>query len=263
MDIPNGDVPSSCGIKRIIDCKLNASGQQMYKVKWEPTWEPAENLVSCQRLVDEFWSYVNKVKINEEKATEHRKKFPRLEREQTSFNNALDSYKLSSDSKEDIQRLIAQTNSTMVEANLMSPSNVLQASYQNGFGQDLELNKTNKISKTNILKVGTDTTPKSSTVGAASLKYIESFDNPYVKLIVACKICNKEQPLKNVHNWKVHYQIHNDQKPYQCPQCPSAFKRADYLRSHVQSKHNGIKQGKSAKQENMIMKQENVFFKQE
>ena len=46
----------------------------MYKVKWEPTWEPAENLASCQHLIDEFWSFVNKAKTNEEVAQQHRKR---------------------------------------------------------------------------------------------------------------------------------------------------------------------------------------------
>lgn len=45
---------------------LFQGGKQMYKVKWEATWEPAENLTSCQHLIDEFWSFVNKAKSNEE-----------------------------------------------------------------------------------------------------------------------------------------------------------------------------------------------------
>ena len=46
----------------------------MYKVKWEPTWEPSENLSSCQHLIDEFWSFVNKAKSNEQTAQQHRKR---------------------------------------------------------------------------------------------------------------------------------------------------------------------------------------------
>ena len=46
----------------------------MYKVKWEATWEPAENLSSCQHLIDEFWSFVNKAKSNENIAQQQRKR---------------------------------------------------------------------------------------------------------------------------------------------------------------------------------------------
>lgn len=43
-------------------------------MKWEPTWEPAESLTSCQNLIDEFWSFVNHAKKNEARAQEHRKR---------------------------------------------------------------------------------------------------------------------------------------------------------------------------------------------
>lgn len=46
----------------------------MYKVKWEPTWEPFENLASCQHLIDEFWSFVNKAKSTEQASYQHRKR---------------------------------------------------------------------------------------------------------------------------------------------------------------------------------------------
>ena len=46
------------GPKKVVDCKLDEDGKQFYKVKWESTWEPAENLRTCQHLVDEFWSFL-------------------------------------------------------------------------------------------------------------------------------------------------------------------------------------------------------------
>ena len=64
MDAINGTDPESCGIRKIVDCKVE-DGIQMYKVEWQATWEPAENLSSCQNLVDDFWSHVNKLKAFE------------------------------------------------------------------------------------------------------------------------------------------------------------------------------------------------------
>ena len=51
----------SFGISRIVDVKVDG-GKQMYKVEWMSTWEPAESLLSCQHLIDNFWSHVNNAK---------------------------------------------------------------------------------------------------------------------------------------------------------------------------------------------------------
>ena len=53
---------------------LFQSGKQLYKVKWEPTWEPAENLASCQHLIDEFWKFVNNAKSYESFISQERKR---------------------------------------------------------------------------------------------------------------------------------------------------------------------------------------------
>jgi len=115
--------PSDFGIKKIIDCKIGEDGQQLYKVKWQATWEPAESLVTCQHLIDEFWSYVNTVKSNEEAAQQHRKMM------QLNTNNDINFERLSDDKKADIQRLIARANATSV-GSLTSPSNMLTSQYR-------------------------------------------------------------------------------------------------------------------------------------
>ena len=50
---------------QVVDWKIIDGGRQLYKVEWHATWEPAEALATCQHLVDEFWTLVNKTKQNE------------------------------------------------------------------------------------------------------------------------------------------------------------------------------------------------------
>ena len=68
------DDMSPFGIKKIVDCKFDQEGKQLYKVKWTETWEPAENLTTCQHLIDDFWSFINNAKTNEQIARDHRKR---------------------------------------------------------------------------------------------------------------------------------------------------------------------------------------------
>lgn len=66
------------------------------------------------------------------------------------------------------------------------------------------------------------------------MQYIENFNNPYVKLLVVCKICNKEQSLKFAFTWKRHYLTHtaSGEKPFKCLICGNAYKTKDGLRNH-------------------------------
>ena len=66
-------VDANYGIRKIINSKLQ-DGHRYYKLKWEPTWEPEENLAACQHLVDEFWEFVNNSKVHEEEAKQHSRK---------------------------------------------------------------------------------------------------------------------------------------------------------------------------------------------
>lgn len=81
------------------------------------------------------------------------------------------------------------------------------------------------------------TSSQSSNITAAGLKYVSNFSNPYVKLIVACKVCNKEQSMTRSNNWKQHYFTHQDEKPHKCSFCPKSFIRADKLRQHIAKLH--------------------------
>lgn len=77
---------------------------------------------------------------------------------------------------------------------------------------------------------------------------MESFNSPYVRLIVVCKICSKEQSMKNAGHWKRHYFIHVDEKPHKCIHCPKSFVEADKLRHHIRKVHeSGTKTGVSGK----------------
>lgn len=50
-----------------------------------------------------------------------------------------------------------------------------------------------------------------------------------------CITCNKG--FANLSDLKTHEVIHSDAKPYQCTECPMAFKRNNHLKSHIEVKH--------------------------
>ena len=78
----------------------------------------------------------------------------------------------------------------------------------------------------------------------STVKYIEAFNNPYVKLLLACKICNKEMPVKYPGNWKQHYLSHasSSEKPFKCNHCDKSFIRGDRLKNHVIKHHPEVAQ---------------------
>ncbi|XP_065644064.1 uncharacterized protein LOC100200420 isoform X3 [Hydra vulgaris] len=260
----------SFGIRKIVDCKLSQDGRQMYRVKWEPTWEPAENLSSCQKLIDEFWSYVNKAKSNQEVAHQHRKRL-KLDSSNGVNNINIDEfnqYKLHEDNKAEIQRLINK-NTSDIGNRMMSPSHMLNLPHNNQQNMmamprtpqsvpmspniiqqmrplisspqqfnspqraKVPLNFGNEMKQES--EENSSQSCKGKTSNTSSLKYVESFQNPYVKLIVVCKVCNKEQSLKFAHNWKTHYLSHvsNEEKPHKCHLCPNAFVTAPQLKKHL------------------------------
>lgn len=87
------------------------------------------------------------------------------------------------------------------------------------------------------MATGTSTSFSCSNAGA--VKYVESFENPYVKIVLVCKICNKEMNLKRTDTWKVHYYTHvsNENKPYKCPHCDQGFVQPAPLNKHIEKKH--------------------------
>ncbi|XP_057301121.1 uncharacterized protein LOC130635704 isoform X4 [Hydractinia symbiolongicarpus] len=303
--IPPANTESSFGIQKIVDCKIGQDGKQMYKVKWEPTWEPFENLASCQHLIDEFWSFVNKAKSTEQASYQHRKR-ARLELSAGNEQNVInldadfDQHRLSEDNKAGVQRLIARTQSSGSAPNLMSPSEMLNypqhnmmniprtptrnntnfmaqspnqgmlhqspgmppqspnhvnnkmpnfgspqqfnSPGQSNFGSPSQRGKSAGFGNKGGMKPEVDDNLKASSkpINSSSLKYLENFDNPYVKVIIVCKICNKEAS-KFARNWKPHYLTHvsNEEKPHKCAYCNMGFVSLNSLRNHTQKKHGG------------------------
>lgn len=72
---------------------------------------------------------------------------------------------------------------------------------------------------------------------ASSLRYVTEFTNPYVKLVIVCKLCSKEQSTSSASNWKQHYFTHKTEKPHKCALCPKSYIRADQLRQHIAKVH--------------------------
>ena len=69
----------------------------------------------------------------------------------------------------------------------------------------------------------------------SDLKYLENFNNPYVKIILACKVCNKEQSMKFQNTWKRHFLTHSsdEDKPHKCEICGKATVTAQQMKSHM------------------------------
>ena len=88
-------------------------------------------------------------------------------------------------------------------------------------------------------------TPK-KTSGLSDLKFLESFENPYVRVSVFCKICSKEQSLKYQHTWKRHFLTHSSKEdlPNKCPICGQGFIQSHDMKRHMQRKHNTPKEEK-------------------
>lgn len=91
-------------------------------------------------------------------------------------------------------------------------------------------------------------TPRKSAV-KFDLKYLAAFDNPYVRIIVVCKVCNKEQSLKFQGLWKRHYLVHADEKPLKCDYCTKTFVQACNLKKHLQTHNKMEEQVKGVKME--------------
>ena len=79
-------------------------------------------------------------------------------------------------------------------------------------------------------------------LGVSDLKYLESFENPYVKITLQCKVCGKEQSLKHQHTWKRHFLTHaaDEEKPFKCTLCPKSFIRSSQLRNHEARQHSTV-----------------------
>ena len=210
---------SSFGISRIVDVKIEG-GIQMYKVEWVTTWESSESLISCQHLIDQFWSRVNNAKQQEHVAQQYIVKAKQQ-------LHGLPSNIL----KTEVNTLIERTNATT--PGFSSPSSRLQ-SHSSSFSAAVNHKPTTETTTPTTIPPPTSDAKGSST---ASLKYIENFDNPYVKLIVACKICNKEQSTKWAKVWRQHYLTHSDKKAHQCPHCTKSFHQTNLLNKLLQAKH--------------------------
>ena len=228
-----GDNPSF-GINRILDVKVEG-GQQMYKVEWMSTWEPAESLSTCQHLVDQFWSHVNKAKQQQHIAQQVKLS--------QNVKPDVSMYTLSDDCKINVQMLISRTNTNAsLGSGLISPGAMLERISQEHAEIDQNfVNPSAVKSEKRVEHVAPKANNKQQNSSTASLKYIDNFSNPYVKIQLVCKSCNKEQSTKDSSKWKRHFMSHSDQKPFPCTLCDKSFTEPNKLRSHMQAKHKSVK----------------------
>lgn len=225
---------NSFGIRKILDCKITDGGEQMYKVEWEATWENADTLSSCQHLLDEFWSLVNKAKANE-KASQHCKEKLLMKNipENWEKNSDMNLISLSGKDKEDIQHLIQRTNKTSFDSSslLVCPSEIFASGCKSQSKSDWK----------GFMKSEKESSATSDTKSIPDgLKYIENFTNPYVKLQAVCVVCNKEQSIKASGYWKQHYMTHEKIHAHKCPHCSMSFIKPNRMRKHVAAKHKDL-----------------------
>lgn len=252
------DSENSFGIKKIVDCKIDETGQQVYKVKWQETWEQAGNLVSCQHLIDEFWSFVNQTKSKEQIAQQHRKRMClQQEMRQRDLSLDLNMYKMSGDNKADIQSLIARTSGN--NQLLVSPSNALNMSPQNFNNNLMGVSKTpthgSKVlsaprtptfsqkslmfdspdQKKKITVKSDQEDTKSSSGSSSNDSLFANWTNPYVTVHFKCRICQKEIPKPNY--WKKHYSFHTEGSKFPCSVCGKTFKQQCDRTRHEKNVH--------------------------
>ncbi|XP_002157333.4 homeobox protein 4 isoform X1 [Hydra vulgaris] len=69
--------PGGHDIKKVVDFRLD-NGKRYYKVKWESSWEPEDNLLDYQVFLDQFWDFVNRVKSDQNLLNQPQRKKPRI-----------------------------------------------------------------------------------------------------------------------------------------------------------------------------------------
>lgn len=74
-------------------------------------------------------------------------------------------------------------------------------------------------------------------ISNSSMAYLLNFDNPYVKVQLACKICDKPQNIKRPDTWKRHFLTHeaDSNKPHKCDICGKAVVTSSQLKNHMQT----------------------------
>ena len=89
--------------------------------------------------------------------------------------------------------------------------------------------------------------------GLSDLKFLETFTNPYVKVCVFCKVCDKKQSLKHQSSWKRHFLTHSsvEDRPFKCEHCNRGFVQSGNLKLHIQKVH-GHKSVMKAENENVF-----------
>jgi hypothetical protein len=92
---PTQNEPDMYLVERIIDKKIEKSGEVKYKVKWkgygeiDSTWEPMENLAHCQEFINEYEKFGKGDKIFEEKReVKNNIASPRLTKRKTKRKNS-------------------------------------------------------------------------------------------------------------------------------------------------------------------------------
>lgn len=216
------------GMRKVVGHRADARGAMQFKVEWEATWEPAENFSSCQNLVNEYW----KTFVAENSDGKPLKKKLRLE---STVSDILQDFRLTEELKLGIQQLLTAEN-------LQSSRDIKSTWPYVPAGNSLEARTLDSKPAANTpMKKQQDRSDRSSSspssTSASAVQYIENFASEYVKIVLVCKVCNAEQPLKRPADWKRHFLTHvsDDEKPHKCIICGKAFIRREHLVKHAKT----------------------------
>lgn len=214
----------SFGIKKIVECKIGNDGKQLYRVKWQETWESAESLAGCEHLITQYWTMLNRVQTHQNEAMRQ--------------HADIKTYSLDEDNKSEIQKLIARASSTHPGGapSLVSPSVMLNASQQNNRFTEKQFGSSPQQIKKSSIKSESDGMGKAcdtSNNKTGTSFVLDGWENPYAEVTFQCKVCKKSLPGDKKSQWKDHFKTHSDTFEFTCEFCQKGFHKSFNYKRHL------------------------------
>ncbi|XP_065644542.1 MDS1 and EVI1 complex locus protein EVI1-B isoform X3 [Hydra vulgaris] len=226
--------PGGHDIKKVVDFRLD-NGKRYYKVKWESSWEPEDNLLDYQVFLDQFWDFVNRVKSDQNLLNQPQRKKPRIIITDVNNHFKSASTKFMLNTREHIE---SETVSLYKNSSLENSDNEHNDQVENGFfTQDPQ--RTSNLSKSTpqiLIKTEHNEIPpdRPTMVGSLPEKFSPSRNSTNSRSNLNTMNTDLIQG-KDEKNMLI-----CDKKSHQCPQCGKIFKRRDVMIRHERTHTNNF-----------------------